>query len=132
MQLLLIVAIVACTAFALFVARSRALRVYLSRACQGSAWKRAFPQARARDIRAFLDTFVGAFAFSNSHRLKFSPADGIMDIYRASNPGGLVDALELESFAVALERRYKFSLKQSWRPGLTLGELFALVRGYAP
>lgn len=128
MSLLLLLAIGFSVSIALFLAERRALRPYLERRCQGFEWKRAFPQANADDIRSFLDVFVEAFAFSKSDRLKFSPSDGILQIYCARNSGGLADSLELESLAVTLERRFQFNLEQSWRASLTLGELFGDVR----
>jgi len=55
-----------------------------------------------------------------------------MQIYRANNPAGGVDALELESWVIALQRQYGFGLERVWHPELTLGGVFALLRASAP
>src|SRR5688572_3372633 len=74
------------------------------RACQGRAWRRAFPGAPKSDIRGFLSLFVEAFAFSDRERLKLAPGDEILGIYRAIYPAQRwgVDNLELESLALAM------------------------------
>ena len=131
MQLLFVIFVAICLAAVLFVAGSQSLRPYLSRGCQGVHWHRAFPDVNTTDIRSFLNIFGNAFCFSDRHALKFSPTDKVMQIYHARNPGGGVDALELESFAVALQRHYNFNLQRALHSSLTLGELFAQVRGSA-
>jgi hypothetical protein len=98
------------------------------RKCQGAAWRRAFPEAPRQDIREFLSTFTDAFAFRQSERLKFSPEDKIIDIYRAVYPTRwLPDALELETFAEDLEKRFGFRLESVWNDQFTLGDVFRAV-----
>jgi len=98
------------------------------RKCQGAAWRRAFPEAPKQAIREFLSVFVDAFAFRKSERLKFRPEDKIIDIYRSVYPKRLIpDALELETFAEDLERRFGFRLVSVWSDQLTLGEVFRAV-----
>ena len=132
MQLLVILSIGICLALALSFASHKALLPYLSRGCQGFRWHRAFPHTDTKDIRLFLNVFGQSFGFRQRHLLKFAPADAILQIYNARNPGGGVDSLELESLACALTKHYNFRLQSAWHPGLTLGELFAMVRGNAP
>lgn len=97
------------------------------RICQGRAWRREFPSASKSDIRAFLSLVVEAFAFPNRERLKLAPGDEILGIYRAVYPkkGWGVDGLELESLALAVERKQGVSFEKLWHEKLTLGELFA-------
>jgi len=97
------------------------------RICQGRAWRRAFPGASRSDIRAFLSLVVEAFAFSGRERLKLAPGDEILGIYRAiyPKPGWGVDGLELESLALAVERKRGVGFRDLWHEKLTLGELFS-------
>ena len=89
----------------------RALRAYWDRTCAGRDWRHAFPETDKQDIRQFLQLFVDAFAFRDSRRLQFRPSDKIIDIYRALFPvKGWPDSLELESFAMMVERTYRFDL----------------------
>lgn len=99
---------------------------FRTRQCQGASWLRAFPDQSKAEVRAFLRTFGDAFAFRESQKLQVRPDDKIYDIYRALYPklGGL-DALELESLAKSVERRYGVSLRDLWSKELSLGELFA-------
>lgn len=102
--------------------------VYRQRACQGRAWRQAFPDARKQDIRAFLALFAAAFAFRRQHRLKFRPDDQVLAIYRALYPSTWTpDALELETLAIDIERSYGVNLVHLWRDDLTLGELFSVA-----
>jgi len=104
----------------------RQLRV---RSCQGRGWRQAFPTAPKREIRVFLTVFVEAFAFDESEKLKIGPEDGILHIYRLLYPHRwMPDALEVETLAKEMERRYGISLGEIWREDLTLGELFAHTR----
>lgn len=102
----------------------------LTRSCAGREWQRSFPDASETDIREFLELFVDGFAMSSKHRLAFRPTDRIMDVYRAINPPNwtMADSMELESFAMLLERRYGLSLESIWREDLTLGEVFGHTR----
>lgn len=98
---------------------------YADRACQGSEWRRAFPDASKADIREFLTLFVDAFAFSGNNRLKFRPDDKILSIYRALYPSRwMPDAMEVETLATEIERRYGFSFGSVWTEDLTLSDLF--------
>lgn len=118
---------IACRAFA----GERLLPGHLrERTCQGRAWRRAFPEASKQDIRDFLSVFVKAFAFHNSERLKFSPSDSILSVYRELYPQRWTpDGLEVETLAKALHKHYGVTLGAIWDRDLTLGELFAHARG---
>jgi hypothetical protein len=106
----------------------RALRKYWDRACMGIRWRRRFPDSPKTEIREFLSALVDAFGFRQSRRCCFSPDDKLMDIYRAvTPPGSLSDNMELESFALRLEKRYGIDLFKSWRDDITLGELYAQI-----
>lgn len=95
------------------------------RTCQGKGWRRAFPSATKQEIREFLALFVEAFAFSNNEKLKFSPEDQILQIYRALYPSKWApDALELEALAQNIEAKYSLKLESIWHEHITLGELF--------
>lgn len=101
---------------------------FRNRACQGRAWRRAFPEAPKDRIRSFLDVFVESFGFDSSCRLSWSPQDRILGVYEALYPrpwGG--DAMELEAFALMLEKRYGLRLAERWNDQLTLGELFGCI-----
>jgi propanediol dehydratase small subunit len=100
------------------------------RSCQGSGWRRAFPSTSKEDIRLFLSLFSAAFAFHERHRLRFSPGDNILGIYRATYPHGWQpDGLELETLGASIEKKYGVKLSELWSENLTLGELFARVHG---
>ena len=107
-------------------ARRTALQHYWMRACCGRDWKRTFPQASMHQIRQYLMVLVSAFAFPQKRALQFQPTDCVYGIYRAIYPElGWPDALELETFAQQLERKYGIHLRAIWREDLTLGEVFA-------
>lgn len=129
MQYYITLVVCACAALSVLVAHYKSLQPYSSCACQGFRWRRTFSDATADEIRCFLKTFAIAFGFRQRYILKFSPTDSLLQIYNARNPLCGVDALEFESLAAALQRQYGFNLRNAWRPKLTLGELFALVRG---
>ena len=79
-------------------------------------------------IREFLEFFVKGFAFSSKNRLKFNPDDKIMDIYRALYPTeGWPDGLELETFSISLEKKYRLDLASVINDDLTLGQLFQMI-----
>ena len=111
-------------------ATHRRLKVYWQRACTGRQWKRRFPDASKSQIRAFLELFVNAFAFSSKRRLCFSPDDLVMDIYLALYPPdwSFADALELETLALDLEKTYGANVLPVWRDDITIGYLFAHTR----
>jgi propanediol dehydratase small subunit len=96
------------------------------RTCQGKGWRQTFPSAPKQELREFLSVFVEAFAFSSKEKLKFSPDDQILQVYRALYPSKwLPDALEVETLAKDVEAKYGFTLESIWHENLTLGELFA-------
>lgn len=100
-----------------------------SRTCQGKGWRTTFPSASKQAIREFLSLFVNAFAFSKTERLKLSPNDQVLQIYRAVYPTMLTpDALELETLAKDIEATYGFSLEGVWHEHITLGELFQITQ----
>lgn len=97
-------------------------------ACQGQAWRRAFPNASKESIRSFLQVFVDAFAFPTSQRLAFNPDDAVCSIYKKLYPSKWIpDAMEVEVFANELEKRWGVRLESMWSEKLTLGEIFATV-----
>jgi propanediol dehydratase small subunit len=107
----------------------RLLQKYWLRPCTGRDWKRRFPEIPKKDIRDFLEVFVDGFAFSSKKRLKFNPDDKVMDVYRASNlTPGWPDALEFETFARNLERKYGFDLAKVLDEDITLGRIFEMTR----
>jgi propanediol dehydratase small subunit len=111
------------------IMRRRRLRTYWDRVCAGRDWRQAFPEADKDEIRKYLQVFVDAFAFRESRMLKFRPSDKIIDIYRACYPvKGWPDSLELESFAMMVERTYRRDLIKEWNPEMTLGQVFAMTR----
>ena len=96
-----------------------------NRTCQGRGWKRHFPHTPNREIREFLLFFVKSFAFSDNEKLKLSPNDKILEIYKALYPSKwMPDALEFETLAKDLRHNYSVELGNIWRDDLTLGELF--------
>lgn len=102
---------------------------YAARGCQGAAWRTAFPSASKLSIREFLGVFVGAFLFPGEARLKFSPNDNILSVYKAVyGRQNVVDAMELETLAIDVEAKYGVQLSQVWSEGLTLGQLFACIQ----
>ena len=111
------------------IKRRRRLNRYWLRQCTGKDWKRRFPEVPKQEIREFLEAFVDGFAFSSKKRLKFDPDDKVMDIYRALYPTpGWPDALELETFAINLEKKYGFKLEKVFDEETTLGRLFEIAR----
>jgi len=108
--------------------RKRRISRYWIRSCTGGEWRRRFPQIPKDKIREFLYCFVDGFAFKREKRLNFSPDDKVMDVYRALYPSeGWPDALELETFAKNLEKKYGFDLSRVKNPNVRLGELFKMV-----
>ncbi len=98
---------------------------YGKRVCQGRDWRRAFPTVPKADIREFLALFVEAFAFSEKEKLKLNPNDRILAIYRTLYPSRwMPDAMEVETLAAAIERKYGFSFNSVWSEDLTLSDLF--------
>jgi hypothetical protein len=113
------------------VRRKERLMKYWSRPCMGKQWKKRFPHVAKAEIRSYLEAFVESFAFKRDKKLKFEPNDKIIDIYQTLYPENerhLGDGLELESFAVDLEKNYGVDLVAIWNDELTLGQLFELIR----
>jgi propanediol dehydratase small subunit len=107
----------------------KALSPFWERACMGIRWRRRFPDARAAQLREFLNIFVDAFVFPRKRRCCFSPDDRIMAIYRALYPpGSMADSMELEFLCLKLRERYGIDLTTSRREDITLGEIYALCR----
>ena len=107
----------------------RNMRRYWDRACTGFQWRRRFPNAPKSDIRSFLELFVDAFAFRQSLRLCFSPYYKVMDVYRTLYPDRfMADALELETLASLLRKKYGIDAATFWREDITLGEVFTHTR----
>ena len=107
----------------------RNMRRYWDRACTGFQWRRRFPDAPKSDIRSFLELFVDAFAFRQSRRLCFSPDDKVMEIYHTLYPDRfMADALELETLASLLRKKYGIDAATFWREDITLGEVFTHTR----
>jgi propanediol dehydratase small subunit len=98
---------------------------YRSRPCQSRAWKTTFPDKSKHEIREFLLIFAEAFAFRQNQKLQINPSDNILDLYKAiyrTNFG--VDMLELETFEIELERKYKINFRVIWSEELTFGHLY--------
>jgi propanediol dehydratase small subunit len=109
----------------MFVTHPRTIRTCWDRACTGRAWKRAFPRASKAETRNFLYVFVDAFAFPRKRALQFAPTDQVLSVYRALYPiKGWPDALELETFALRVEKTYGVEFRSIWRDDLTMGEIF--------
>ena len=104
-------------------------RPYRDRPCQGGAWRQRFQDAPKQEIRNFLSTFAKGFAYRDSEKLKFGPEDGLLRIYRAHYPSKwLPDALEIETLAILIQKRYGVALSKVWSDNLTLGQLFQSTR----
>lgn len=99
---------------------------YRSRPCQGRAWKTTFPDKSKYEIREFLLLFTDAFAFRQNQKLQINPSDGILDLYKTIYPTNHfgIDNLELEAFAMGLEKKYKIDLNAVWNEELTFGRLY--------
>jgi hypothetical protein len=132
MRDLVLLGVVALVVFAAMVpfirARKRLLAAYMERPCLGRAWSVTFPDASTKEIREYLHLFARAFGFASNDALRFAPTDSILDVYRASNPMGMPDALELETFDRLLRAHYGCSLPENPTHAVTLGEVFASAR----
>jgi propanediol dehydratase small subunit len=112
-----------------FRSRGHALQKYWDRPCMGIRWRRRFPNSPKEEIREFLNIFVDAFAYDRKRRTCFSPDDRVIDIYRANYPpGSFWDNMDLEAFSLGVEERFDVDFLSIWREGITLGELYDLVR----
>jgi hypothetical protein len=100
-------------------------KTYRERSCMGKKWMNQFPNVSKDDIRTYLEIFINSFSFDSKHKLMFNPDDKVMDVYRAVYPSkGWPDGLELESFAISLEKKYSVNFSDLWNEQLTIGELF--------
>ena len=119
-----------CILLALFLGLGGTLpKKYRNRNCMGKNWKIEFPNSSKEDIRKFLLLFTEAFALSENDKLKFEPNDKLLDIYRALYPTNwMADALEFETLADELDKKYKVKFDQIWHNDLTLGELYMSVK----
>ena len=133
LQILTLILVAVGAGIAASVSGKRRLNQYWTRNCTGSEWRKQFPQASKDSIREFLECFVKGFAFSSKNQLKFKPDDKIMDVYRALYPTkGWPDALELETFSIHLEKKYRFDLASVFTEKLTLGQIFNMVAEQNP
>jgi hypothetical protein len=127
--LLIIFVIAAVIGLPAEIVRRRRLRTYWDRVCTGRDWRREFPDAAKEEIRKYLQLFVDAFAFRDSRKLKFRPSDKIIDIYRDCYPvKGWPDSLEMETFAMIVEKTYHLDFTKEWNPEMTLGQVFTMTR----
>ncbi len=108
-------------------------KAYRQRHCTGREWKRAFPSASKKDIRRFLAIFADAFAFRDRNRLKFSPEDKVMEIYKAIYPSTwMPDQLEHVQLVQGLEDEFKRAFPDElMTEGVTLGMIFEHMTGNA-
>lgn len=73
--------------------------------------------------------FTSAFAFNDTEKLKLSPEDQLLSIYRALYPHKWqADALEFETLAQDIQSKYGVNFSAIWYETLTLGQLFTCVR----
>lgn len=94
----------------------------------GRRWKSEFPEHPASAIRSFLDFFVDAFAFDRKDRLQFEPSDKLLEIYHELYPyKWQADALEFETLAEDLNKKYGIEFEGIWHDDLTLGELYSAL-----
>ena len=105
---------------------------YRARSCMGRDWQQRFPAASKQQIRKFLDLFLDAFAFRAEHRLKFSPDDKVIDVYRQLYPKPELtpDSLECETFVMLIEKEYGVEFPEDFGESEpTLGDIFKFVTG---
>ena len=127
-NLLLIAAIIVVFIVWVKLFGGRLPKPYAQRKCEGKGWRRAFPDASKDQIREYLQTFVDAFAFDESEKLKLSPNDRILDIYKSLYPKEwMADSLEVETFTDDLESKYGFDLPSAWHKEITLGDIFSRI-----
>ncbi len=101
---------------------------YWDRKCTGHQWRRLFPDSSKEDIRSFLEIFVDSFCFNRSKRLKFSPNDKLIDVYRTHYPSNnAADFMEIETFLIELERNFGKNVTDAITPEMTLGDIFDIT-----
>ena len=106
-------------------------RTLLSRPCAGLAWHQAFRSSPVADIRSFLHSVATLFLL-DAKPTHLRPDDRVSTLYAASSPGWM-DLMELEEFALFLEREHGVDTRDvwpddAWPEDLTLGEVFALTQ----
>ena len=107
---------------------------YHLRSCNGRRWRAEFPSAEKDDIRAFLRCLADAMDFPEREKLKFSPDDRLLDIYRSIYGGKtpFSDDMECERFLLGISQRFKIApenfseLLKDER--ITLGKLFSVIQ----
>ena len=128
---ILISIIIAVIVVVIAILRDQLPKLYKRRNCQGIYWCRKYPDISKEEIKKFLQIFIDAFAFKEKHRCQFKPNDKVMDVYSALYPAGLSklsgDAMELEEFAISLEKEYKIDFDKIWNEDITLGQIFETI-----
>ena len=96
----------------------------------GAAWRKAFPDAEASEIRKFLNVFTHAFSFHRRHGLQFAPTDTFMDVYSGIyKHSWMADELESVEFALMLEEAFgKDFPDELAERDPSLGEMFDAMR----
>ncbi|HXS52164.1 MAG TPA: hypothetical protein VN782_06495 [Usitatibacter sp.] len=101
---------------------------YHGRPCQGRQWRREFPEARNREVDAFLGKLAQALSYPPRDKLKLRPDDAVYQVYRARCRLGWTGARERDRLCQLMEKRYHVVLDDLWTETLTLGELFEATR----
>ncbi|AWF80223.1 hypothetical protein BTJ40_05030 [Microbulbifer sp. A4B17] len=131
-SILIICAIIFAVSLLAYLKYTKGPKAFRARKCQGKKWKLAFPDKNNDEIRLFLECLVEGMALSSKTRLKFSPNDKTIDIYKSLYNGKvpLGDNLECETFVEALSECFEKSIEEIsefWSEDVTLGELYAKV-----
>lgn len=107
---------------------ARAMRRYWDRSPTSAQWSATFAGVDTETIRAFLELFVDAFAFSRKRAFCFAPDDRLCEIYDALYPCGSRGAGgEMTALYGLLRARYKVSPAAQGFADLSLGDLFRIV-----
>lgn len=114
MEIIIIISIiVAVLALSAYFWKGNAPKPYNTRSYTDKKWRNKFPNVSKEIIREFLECFVDGVAFNSNERLKFEPLDKVMKAYQAIFYNGetpLVDAIELETFYLNLEKSFLVGL----------------------
>jgi hypothetical protein len=108
-----------------YLASRRRLAPLRRRPCSLDEWQSAFPGTSPNYVSEFLKLTADGFGLPAGDEQRLRPSDRVLDLYRMLVPPGHPDSLELEHWAVLLERRYVIDLNAIWRDGLTLGDVMA-------
>ena len=112
--------------------RRQAIQTF-RRGCAGRAWRNAFPDVTAEQVRTFLNVFADAFDLGRSMVLQMRPEDRPIDLHRAIYARTFgPDSLELVSFMLAVERKYGVKSRQILWEEVTLAEVFAAAMKNLP